>query len=76
VRRGATQVATEFSALEDIHDAGLWVDGKAVSAEPRGTPRHYTAFGPATVGRGRHTVVAFAAAGPSARAVAWTFRAR
>jgi hypothetical protein len=76
VSPGAIQVAAAFSALQNVEEGGIWLDGKALAAEPHGTPREYTAFGPATVRRGSHTVVAFASAGPSARAVAWSFRAR
>jgi hypothetical protein len=76
VSAGAIQVAAAFSAFQNVEEGGLWLDGRALSAEPHGTPREYTAFGSATVGRGRHTVVAFASAGPSTRAVAWTFRAQ
>jgi hypothetical protein len=71
------QVAAEFRAPTPLVQAGLWVDGKAIPAEPRGTPRRFTAFG--STGKlkpGWHTVVAFAEAGGSGKATAWTFRVR
>jgi hypothetical protein len=72
-----SQVAAEFSAPTPIVQAGLWVDGKAIPAEPRGSPRKFTAFG--STGKlkpGWHSVVAFVEAGGSAKATAWTFRVR
>jgi hypothetical protein len=72
-----SQVAAEFSAPVRIVQAGLWVDGKAIAAEPRGTPRTFTAFGSSgTLAPGWHSVVAFGEAGGSALATAWTFRVR
>jgi hypothetical protein len=72
-----SQVAAEFSAPTPLVQAGLWVDGKAIPAEPRGSPRRFTAFGSTgTLKPGRHSVVAFAEAGGSAKATAWTFRVR
>jgi len=72
-----SQVAAEFSAPVRVVQAGLWVDGKAIAAEPRGNPRTFTAFGSSgTLARGWHNVVAFAEAGGSALATAWTFRVR
>jgi hypothetical protein len=71
------QVAAEFSAPTPIVQAGLWVDGKAIPAEPRGSPRKFTAFG--STGKlkpGWHSVVAFVEAGGSGKATAWTFRVR
>jgi hypothetical protein len=72
-----SQVAAEFSAPTRLDQAGLWVDGKAIAAEPRGTPRKFTAFGSSgTLKPGWHSVVAFGEAGGSAGATAWTFRVR
>ena len=72
-----SQVAAEFSAPTPLVQAGLWVDGKAIPAEPRGSPRRFTAFGSSgTLKPGWHSVVAFAEAGGSAKATAWTFRVR
>lgn len=77
VQGAVSQVAAEFSAPTRIVQAGLWVDGKAIPAEPRGSPRRFTAFGSSgTLASGRHSVVAFGEAGGSARATAWTFRVR
>ncbi len=72
-----SQVAAEFSAPVRLSQAGLWVDGKAVPAEPTGSPRRFTAYG--STGKlkpGWHSVVAFGEAGQSALARAWTFRVR
>jgi hypothetical protein len=75
--RGPTQVAAEFSALVAIKEAGLWLDGQAVTAKTSGTPTSYTAFGATPpLRRGFHTVVAFAEAGGNATATAWSFRVR
>jgi hypothetical protein len=72
-----SQVAAEFSAPVRVVQAGLWVDGKAIAAEPRGNPRRFTAFGSSgTLAPGWHSVVAFSEAGGSAVATAWTFRVR
>jgi hypothetical protein len=72
-----TQVAAEFAAPTPIVQAGLWVDGKAIPAEPRGAPRKFTAFGSSgSLKPGWHSVVAFAEAGGSGKATAWTFRVR
>jgi hypothetical protein len=72
-----SQVAAEFSAPTRIVQAGLWVDGKAIAAEPRGNPRRFTAFGSSgKLSRGWHSVVAFAEAGGTAFATDWTFRVR
>jgi hypothetical protein len=72
-----TQVAAQFSAPKPIVQAGLWVDGKAIAADPRGTSRKYTAFGATPkLKPGRHSVVAFAESASSATARAWTFRVK
>lgn len=72
-----SQVAAEFSAPARLAEAGLWVDGKAIPAEPNGDPRRFTAYGSTGKLRpGWHSVVAFAEAGGSAVARAWTFRVR
>ncbi len=72
-----TQVAAEFSAPKRIDQAGLWLDGTAIPAEPRGGPRKFTAYGSTPeLKPGWHNVVAFAEAGGTARATAWTFRVR
>jgi hypothetical protein len=72
-----SQVAAEFSAPTRVVQAGLWVDGKAIPAEPRGSPRKFTAFGSSgKLRRGWHSVVAFAESGGSALARGWAFRVR
>jgi hypothetical protein len=72
-----SQVAAEFSAPTRLVQAGLWVDGKAIAAEPRGSPRRFTAFGSSgKLAPGWHSVVAFAEAGGTALATDWTFRVR
>ncbi len=72
-----TQVAAEFSAPKPIVQAGLWVDGIAIPAEPNGPPRRFTAYGTTwKLKPGWHNVVAFAEAGGSGTATAWTFRVR
>ena len=76
-RTHVLQVAAEFSAPTRIAQAGLWVDGKAVPGQPRGTPTRFTAFGTTPrLARGLHTAAAFAEAGEAARAVVWSFRVR
>ena len=75
--RAPTQVAAEFSALVAIEDAGLWLDGKAIDAVTRGSAEKYTAYGATPpLRRGYHVVVAFAEAGGTATATAWSFRVR
>jgi len=75
--RAPTQVAAEFSALVAIDDAGLWLDGAAVSAKSAGTAVRYTAYGATpALSPGFHTVVAFAETGGTAAANAWWFRVR
>lgn len=72
-----TQVAAQFSAPTRIVQAGLWLDGKALAADPRGTTKKFTAFGATPkLKPGWHSVVAFAEAGGSATARAWTFRVK
>jgi hypothetical protein len=72
-----TQVAAQFSAPKRLVQAGLWVDGKAVAADPRGSSKKFTAFGATPkLQPGWHSVVAFAEAGGSATARAWTFRVK
>jgi hypothetical protein len=72
-----TQVAAQFSAPTRIVQAGLWIDGKAIAADPRGSSKKFTAFGPTPKLRpGWHSVVAFGEAGGSATARAWTFRVK
>lgn len=75
VQPAITQVAAQFSAPKRIVQAGLWVDGAAIAADPRGSSTKYTAFGATPkLKPGWHSVVAFAEAGGSATARAWTFR--
>jgi hypothetical protein len=72
---GKQQIAAAFSALVEIREAGLWLDGNAIVAQTAGTANRYTAYGATPALRpGLHSVVAFAEAGGSATAVAWTFR--
>jgi hypothetical protein len=71
------QVAAEFSAPTRILQAGLWVDGRAISGDPKGSPTRFTVYGPTPrLAAGRHTAAAFAQAGLGARVRLWTFRVR
>lgn len=78
VRR--TQLAAEVGANRPITDAGLWFDGRAFASRGGASAdgRHLTMFGeaPQPLTPGRHTVVAFAAAGREASALAWAFSVR
>ena len=74
VRR--TQIAAGVAAHAPIVEAGLWLDGLAFPARGGATdPRHLTMWdeAPQPLRAGRHSVVAFASAGRTASALAWTF---
>lgn len=78
--RRRTQVAAEVGANRVIVEAGLWFDGKAFASRGAVSSdgRHMSMFGeaPQPLSSGSHTVVAFAAAGGEASALAWTFSVR
>ncbi len=71
------QVAAQFTAPARITQAGLWVDGRAIPGEPKGSPSRFTVYGPTPrLAKGTHTAAAFAQAGGGARVTVWTFRVR
>jgi hypothetical protein len=75
-----TQLAAEVVAQKSIDQAGLWFDGIAFDARGAASTdgRSMTMWGeaPQPLRRGGHSVVAFAAAGSSASAIAWAFSVR
>jgi hypothetical protein len=71
------QVAAEFTAPTRIVQAGLWVDGRAIGGDPKGSPTRFTVYGATPrLAVGTHTAAAFAEAGGAARVKVWTFRVR
>lgn len=78
--RRRTQLAAEVKGPRSLTEAGLWFDGLAFDARGASSPdgRSMTMWGeaPQPLGRGSHIVVAFAAAGGDASALAWHFSVR
>lgn len=75
-KRTVLQIVSEISAGTRIEDAALWLDGRALPGRASGvSPTDVTVFTTlaAPAGPGRHTVVAFAHAGPAVTARAWAF---
>jgi hypothetical protein len=71
------QVAAELSAPTRIIQGGLWVDGRAIPGDPKGSPTRFTVYGPTPrLKSGVHTAAAFAEAGGAALVKLWTFRVR
>ena len=71
------QVAAELSAPTRITQAGLWVDGRAIPGDPKGSATRFTVFGPTPrLKSGVHTAAAFAEASGAALVKLWTFRVR
>lgn len=72
------QLAAELTARERLGPTGLWLDSSAldIRAGASADGRRATVFANLTQATppGRHVVTAFATAGTSAAAVAWTFR--
>lgn len=78
-KKAHPQLAVEITAGVPIREGGLWLDGIAFPADGGGfDDKHFTIFGEPfdAVANGEHSVVAFAIAGKSATATAWTFRVR
>jgi hypothetical protein len=75
-----TQVFAEVSAPGKIDGAAMWFDGRLFDARGYWSPnkKRMSLWGeaPQPLANGRHTVVAFATAGPEAAANAWVFTAR
>jgi hypothetical protein len=75
-----TQVFAEVSAPGRIDGAVMWFDGRFFEARGYWSPnkKRMSMWGeaPQPLANGRHTVVAFATAGPEAAANAWVFTAR
>jgi hypothetical protein len=78
--RVRTQLAAEVVAPGRIDGAAMWFDGRLFDARGYWSPnkKRLSIWGeaPQPLANGRHTVVAFATAGPEAAANAWTFTAR
>lgn len=73
------QVAAEIRAATPIDDTTLLVDGTPIDTKSGGpSPSYISIYGApaAALASGRHVAVAFARAGESGRAVAWTFTVR
>jgi hypothetical protein len=73
------QVAAEIKAPKPIVEAAIWVDGQPIDYKSGGpSTRYISMYGaPAKpLPPGRHVAVAFARAGATASAVAWTFTVR
>jgi hypothetical protein len=72
-----TQLFAEVAAPGRIDEAGMWFDGWPFSARGYTSKdrKHMSIWGeaPQPLGKGRHTVVAFAASGTDAAATAWAF---
>jgi len=75
---GRTQVAAEVHAPAAIHEAGLWLDNRALPSRGGGLgPRALTMFAEAPdLAAGPHAAVAFTSTGRDASARAWSFAAR
>jgi hypothetical protein len=75
-----TQLAAEVLAPGRINGAAMWLDGRFFDARLYWSPdrKHMSVWGeaPQPLANGRHTVVAYASAGPEAAANAWTFTVR
>jgi hypothetical protein len=75
-----TQLFAEVSAPRKIEDAVMFFDGRLFDARAYWSPnrQRMSMWGeaPQPLTNGRHTVVAFATAGPEAAANAWVFTAR
>ena len=78
--RKRTQLFAEVAAPQRIDASGMWFDGLPFYARTYSSRdgKHVSMWdeAPQPLTRGRHTVVAFASAGPEAAANAWVFTVR